>query len=297
MSIKLPKIFLDSGNPEETRTAKGLLGHLEGQTTNPSLVVKNPEVQKLIGEGKKLTEKELLDIYRQIVLEISKQIAGSISIEVYADWDTTATQMLKQADQMNSWINHAHIKFPTTPEGLNAAHEFSKQGGRVNMTLVFTQEQAAAVYAATLHEHTTSPHFVSPFIGRWDDRGYDGQDLVKNIYRMYRDFNKRMPRNYHPHVEILGASIRTLDHLYACIYMGVDIVTIPMKLIQEWVVDERWMPDEHYRVNTNGLKSMVYKKLPLRKNFTEYGIEKTPGDLLDEGLKKFADDWNNLLKK
>jgi len=83
MSIKLPKIFLDSSDPEETKKAKGLLGHLEGQTTNPSLVVKNPEVQKLIGAGKKLPEKDLLNLYKQLVQEIEKEIAGSISVEVY----------------------------------------------------------------------------------------------------------------------------------------------------------------------------------------------------------------------
>ncbi len=64
MAIKLPKIFIDSADPDETRRAKNLLGSLDGQTTNPSLVAKNPDVQKHIAEGKKLTEKELLAIYK-----------------------------------------------------------------------------------------------------------------------------------------------------------------------------------------------------------------------------------------
>jgi transaldolase len=294
MSIRLPKIFLDSGDPEETKKAKGLLGHLEGQTTNPSLVLKNPEVQKAIGGGKKLTEKELLDTYRQIVQDIAREVAGSISIEVYSDWKTTAPQMLKQAEDMNTWINHAHIKFPTTPEGLKAAHEFAKQGGRVNMTLVFNQTQAAAVYAATWD--TKNVHFSSLFIGRWDDRGVNGLDLVKNILRMYRQFNKQEHRNK-SHVEVLAASIRSLDHLYASIFMGADIVTIPLSLIQAWVIDERWMPDEHYRFTNHGLKSMVYEPVPLKKNFTDYQITHTEGDLLDEGMKRFATDWNSLLTK
>jgi transaldolase len=294
MSIKLPKIFLDSGDPAETRRAKGLLGHLEGQTTNPSLVVKNPEVQKMIGEKTKLTEKDLLGLYKQIVLEISQEIAGSISIEVYSDWETTAAQMLKQADDMYTWINHAHIKFPTTPEGLKAAHEFVKKGGRVNMTLVFTQAQAAAVYAATLESKEV--HFVSPFIGRWDDRGFTGLDLLKNIYRMYRDFNKSL-NHTKSHVEILAASIRNPEHLYASIFLKADILTLPLKTIQEWIEQERWMPDERYRVDNKGLKSILYEDLRLDKDFTKYDVKKVDGDLLDEGLKRFAADWNNLLEK
>jgi transaldolase len=296
MSMKLPKVFLDSGDPEETKKAKGLLGHLEGQTTNPSLVIKNPQVQKLIG-NKKLTEKELLGIYKDIIHEIAKEIAGSISIEVYADWNTTASQMLAQAEEMNTWINHAHIKFPTTPEGLKAAHEFATKGGRVNMTLVFTQAQAAATFAATLTPESGEQkiHFVSPFIGRWDDRGFSGLDLVKNIHRMYRDYNKQLHHSK-SHVEILAASIRTLDHLYASIFLGADILTIPLKTIHLWMEDQRWMPDEHYRVNHAGLKSIVYNKLPFHKNYEEYKVEKVDEDLLDEGLKKFAADWNSLLK-
>ncbi len=300
MSIKLPKIFLDSGDPAETRKAKSLLGHLEGQTTNPSLVAKHPEVQKLLAAGKKLNEKDLLGMYEQIVKEIEKQIAGSISAEVYATWDTTASEMLVQAEKMYGWGKHMHIKFPTIPEGLKAAHEFSKKGGRVNMTLVFDQVQAAATYVATLptdaasHKHQ---HFVSPFIGRWDDRGYNGLDLVKNIIRMYKTFDKQFHHTRHQsQVQLLAASIRSLPHLYACIFMEADIVTIPLKLIQAWIEDLRWMPDEHYRIENNGLKSIVYQPLPLHKQYEAYSIEKVEGSLLDEGLKKFASDWNNLLE-
>lgn len=293
MSIKLPKIFLDSGNPEETKKAKGLLGHLDGQTTNPSLVAKHPEVQKILSQGKKLSEQDLLKFYRQIIGEIEKEIAGSISVEVYADWDTTASQMLKQAENMFSWGKHIHIKFPSTSEGVKAAHEFVKNKGRVNMTLVFEQVQAAASYAATLGNSET--HFVSPFIGRWDDRGFDGLDVTKNIIRMYKQFNKKLNVRK-SHILVLAASIRNLEHLYSSIFMGADILTVPFKIIQEWISHEKWMPDEHYRAPKNGLKSIIYEDIPFRKNFEEYKIERVEGDLLDEGLKKFVSDWNNLLK-
>src|SRR3989344_2946519 len=86
------KIFLDSGDPAETREAIKLLGFLDGQTTNPSLVAKNPETA-----GKKFTKPEIFDFYKKVVTEVSGLIPdGSVSIEVYADMDTTADQMLEQ---------------------------------------------------------------------------------------------------------------------------------------------------------------------------------------------------------
>ena len=74
MTIKLPKIFLDSGNPQDIKKAKSLLGAIDGQTTNPSLVVKHPDVAKFLTKGKKLSEKELLDFYRQIIKQIEKEV-------------------------------------------------------------------------------------------------------------------------------------------------------------------------------------------------------------------------------
>ncbi|MBI4130560.1 transaldolase, partial [Candidatus Roizmanbacteria bacterium] len=164
------KIFLDSGDPEDTKKMIGILGFLDGQTTNPSLVAKKLADQGLgNGErGKKLSEKELLNEYKKIVQEISSIIPqGSVSIEVYADKTTTAEQMLVQGKEMFSWIPNAHIKFPTTAEGLKAAERAVIEGMRVNMTLVFTQSQAAAVYAATKHagKESLTGHkniFVSP---------------------------------------------------------------------------------------------------------------------------------------
>ncbi|MBP9690535.1 transaldolase [Candidatus Woesebacteria bacterium] len=294
MSIKLPKIFLDSGDPEETKKAKSILGFLDGQTTNPSLVAKNPEVQKFVAEGKKLKEEELLNLYRQAIQEIDKEIAGPISVETYADWDTTSDAMLEQAKEMKKWGRNIYVKFPTIPAGIKAANEFVKTGGKVNMTLVFDQQQAAAVYAATLP--TFQPAFISPFVGRWDDRGFRGVDLVRNIIKMYDVFNKK--RNEHRvHVEVLAASIRTLEHFYAAIVLGADAITISLPLIREWLEDQRFVPDEKYRIETEGLRSMIYQDIPYHDDFTQYSIEKVDGSLLNEGLNKFVSDWNNLLDK
>lgn len=182
------------------------------------------------------------------------------------------------------------MKFPTTQAGVDAAHEFTNKGGRVNMTLVFTQMQAAAVYEAT--KATKEPAFISPFMGRWDDRGYNGIDLIRNILKQYREYEKVEKKE--GHVKVLAASIRSLDHFYSSIFLGADIITIPMKIIQEWVLDEKWVPDEHYRFDPENLKGIVYQDIPPGRPYKEYKIERVEGDLLDEGLTKFAADWKNL---
>ncbi len=288
-----PMVFLDSGNPEDTRKANNLLGTLDGQTTNPSLVVKNPEVASYLANGKKLTETELMDIYKKIISEIEKELPeGHISVEVNAGWDSTAADLLTQAEDMFTWGKNINVKFPTTNAGVEAAHAFVKKGGRVNMTLVFDQIQAAAVYAATIP--TAEPAFISPFMGRWDDRGFDGTHLINNIVQMYEEFD--IKRNVDPHVLVLAASIRTMDHLYASLFYGADILTIPLKTIEAWVADGRKTPDEEYELPETGLEPIPYREIAFDEDHTKFDIKKIDGTLLDEGLKKFAADWDSLLK-
>jgi transaldolase len=135
------RIFLDGGNPKETREIIALLGFLDGQTTNPTLISRNPEAKKSLDRGERFSEKEIFNFYQQVVQEISRLIPdGSISIEVYADLQTTAEKMLLQGKEMFSWIPNAHIKFPSAREGLRAAQQAVKEKMRVNMTLCFTEE-------------------------------------------------------------------------------------------------------------------------------------------------------------
>lgn len=292
MTVKLPKIFLDSGDPEETRKAKGLLSNLDGQTTNPSLVAKNPDVVKYLESGKRLTEAELLGKYKEIIAEISTIISGPISVEVYADWESTASDMLRQAEDMGTWARNVYMKFPTTTAGVQAARDYTANGGKVNMTLVFDQVQAAAVFEAT--KQTQAPAFVSPFIGRWDDRGFDGLDLVRNILKQYKKYEKKTGSE--SHVKVLAASVRHLDHLYSCIFMKADIITMPLPVVYDWIQDEKWVPDDHYRYKPDNLKNMVYQQVDPGQPLESYTIPRVEGDLLDEGLKKFAADWKKLIQ-
>jgi len=161
------KILVDGGDPAETARVKHLLGFVDGQTTNPSLIAKNPEIQQRIASGNTLSSDEGKGEYRKIVQSISPLVGDAgVSIEVFADLDTTAEDMLAQGQEMFAWIPNAYIKYPCTREGLRAAQMSVAQKLRVNMTLCFSQEQAAAVYAAT--KGSKEPVYVSPFVGRLD---------------------------------------------------------------------------------------------------------------------------------
>ena len=278
-----PKIFLDSGDPKETKDALDILGFLDGQTTNPTLIAKNPSVHKRIEDGNYFSKDDIYENYKTIAEEISSLIPqGSISLEVYADDNTKAAQMLEQARKMFCWIPNAHIKLPIIPEGLKASEQAVKEGIRINMTLCFTQEQAAAVYGATKGAKKGDV-FISPFMGRFDDLGYNGLDLTKNMIEMYKDGDG--------HVEVLAASVRNIDHLLTSIYLDADIITSPFKVLQQWVDEGMQLPDENFKYEAGGLKEIPYKQLSLDKPWQEFKFQH---ELLDKGLKRFADDWNNL---
>lgn len=277
------KIFLDGGDPKETREIIKLLGFLDGQTTNPTLAIKNPAIKSLLNGREKVKREELLNFYKDTVGKISKLIPkGFVSIEVYADKNTTANEMLTQAKEMYAWIPNAHIKFPINREGLLAARRSIDLGIRVNMTLCFTQEQAAAVYCAT-KGGKRGDVFVSPFVGRLDDIGEDGMDLIKNIIRMFKDGDG--------HVEVLTASVRNIDHLKYAIKLGADIITAPSAIYQK--LNEEGLKDlEQYEYNKGALKEIPFENLDLEKDWEGFDITHP---LTDKGIEKFSSDWNSVI--
>jgi transaldolase len=279
------RIFLDGGNPDETTEAIRLLGFLDGQTTNPTLISKNPGVRERLEQGARFSAGELVGYYRDVVQKISAMVPeGSISIEVYADRATKAETMLKQGKEMFGWIRNAHVKFPTSAEGLKAASMAIGQGLRVNMTLCFNQAQAAAVYAATRGARKGQV-FVSPFIGRLDDRGENGMDLIAAILRMYAKGDG--------HVEVLTASVRQVDHLLYAIKLGSDIVTSPFNILQEWGKKGFFLPGPDYRYDPGSLRPIPYEEIDLTKDWQEYDIRH---DLTDKGMERFSQDWNSLIR-
>jgi transaldolase len=279
------RIFLDGGDPEETKEVIRLLGFLDGQTTNPTLISKNPGARHRLEKGEKFTGEEIIDFYQETVREISKLIPqGSTSVEVYADHSTLAEAMLSQGKEMFSWIPNAHIKFPTSQEGLKAAEQAVKSGMRVNLTLCFSQEQAAAVYAAT-RGAKRGDVFVSPFIGRLDDRGENGMDLISHILQMYRKGDG--------HVMVLTASVRKIDHLLYALKLGSDIITAPFNVLKEWGEKGLPMPGDDYVDRPGSLKSIPFKEIDLAGNWQSYDIRH---ELTDKGMERFSADWNALIK-
>jgi transaldolase len=280
------RIFLDGGNPEETKRLKETLGFLDGQTTNPTYVSKNPEAKARLASGEKFTGPELLDFYQSMVREISGLIpSGSVSIEVYADETTTAEQMLEQGREMFAWIPNAHVKLPCSAEGLEAASQAVREGMRVNMTLCFSQQQAAAVYAAT-RGAARGDVFVSPFVGRLDDRSENGMSLIENILRMYGKGDG--------HVQVLSASLRHQDHLLESLRLGADILTAGFETLQEWARAGMPLPEGEYRYNPAGLARLPFEDLDLSRDWQSFDIAHPK---TSEGMAKFSADWNGLLRE
>ncbi|PIR93732.1 transaldolase [Candidatus Falkowbacteria bacterium CG10_big_fil_rev_8_21_14_0_10_39_11] len=279
------KIFLDSGDPIETKKALKLLGWLDGQTTNPSLVAKNPRVLVRLERGDQFSESEIYHFYQDVVEDVSELIPdGSVSIEVYSDENTSEMKMLEQAKEMFTWIPNAHIKLPVIKQGINSAKKIIAENMRVNMTLCFSQEQAAAVHLATQGADPGSV-FISPFIGRLNDQGENGMNLVANIQKMFREQNS--------HVQLLAASIRNLDQLMKLIQMKVDIITVPFKILEEWADSGFQLPDKKYEYKPGDLKPIEYQDLDFSKEWFEFDLNHP---LTVAGIEKFANDWNNLIR-
>lgn len=276
------RILVDGGDPQETRAIKDLLGFVDGQTTNPSLIAKNPEIAHLVRSGHKLTPQQEADEYRKIVQAISPLVGDAgVSIEVFGDLRTTAERMYQQGREMFSWIPNAYVKYPCTSEGLKAAERSVAEGIRVNMTLCFSQEQAAAVYGATRGTH--APAYVSPFIGRLDDIGQNGVDVVSNIKRMYARGDG--------HVLVLAASIRSVAHLLCCFLIEADLVTVPARILREWADAGFPMPDAAFRYEAKGTR-IEYREVDLEQSWQQFNIQH---ELTTKGVEKFAADYRATL--
>jgi transaldolase len=283
------KILVDGGDPDETERIKSLIGFVDGQTTNPSLIAKNPDIQRRLASGQKLSPLEEKEAYKKIVQRLSPLVgAAGVSIEVFADLSTTAEEMLGQGEEMFSWIQNGYIKYPCTHEGLRAAQISVERGIRVNMTLCFSQEQAAAVYAAT--KGAREPVYVSPFIGRLDDRGDNGMDLVRNIKNMYGAGDH--------HVHVLAASIRSIDQLLCSFAFETELATVPAKLLQEWARKDFPMPDEAFAykgldAGGNPLRKIGYKDLDVSCAWQTFDITH---ELTTKGIQKFVADYTSTLR-
>jgi transaldolase len=148
---------------------------------------------------------------------------------------------------MFSWSSNPYITYPCTAEGLRAAQLPVELGMRANTTLCSSQQQAAAVYAAT--KGTREPVYVSPFVGRLDDTGQNGMDVVRNIKRMFLKGDG--------HVLVLAASIRSLEHLLYCFALQTELATVPAKVLELWANENFPVPNEQFQYTASG-KAIPY---------------------------------------
>jgi len=192
------KIFVDTADLDEIRELASW-GVIDGVTTNPTLIAKS---------GRS---------FKEIVDEIFKIVDGPISLEVVG---TTAEEMVKEARQLAGIHRNVVVKIPMTAEGLKAVKTLSKEDVKTNVTLVFSANQAllAAKAGAT---------YVSPFIGRLDDMGHEGMQIVEEIVDIFG--------NYGFKTQIIVASIRHPVHVVQAARLGADVATIPPAVIKKMV--------------------------------------------------------------
>ncbi|WP_420407884.1 fructose-6-phosphate aldolase [Hoeflea sp.] len=192
------KFFVDTADVSEIRELNEL-GLIDGVTTNPSLIMKSGR-----------------DI-REVTKEICDIVDGPVSAEVAA---TEYDAIMKEAAVLAKIADNICIKLPLTLDGLKACRALTSDGHQTNVTLCFSANQAllAAKAGAT---------FISPFIGRLDDMGIDGMDLIRDIRQIYD--------NYGFETEILAASIRTVNHVKEAALIGADVATIPASTIKALV--------------------------------------------------------------
>ncbi|PRR80824.1 Transaldolase [Clostridium liquoris] len=190
------KIFIDTANVEEIKRVAEW-GILDGVTTNPSLIAK---------EGRDLKE---------VVEEICSIVDGPISAEVIS---LEAEGMVKEAMELSKIHKNIVIKIPMCEEGLKAVNRLSKKNIKTNVTLIFSAQQALLAAKA-------GASFVSPFVGRLDDIGNGGIEVVSDIAEIFSI--------YGIDTEIIAASIRTPMHVLECAKVGADIATIPYKVLTQ----------------------------------------------------------------
>jgi transaldolase len=193
------KFFVDTADVAEIKELAAT-GLLDGVTTNPSLIAKS---------GRD---------FKETIAEICKIVPGPVSAEVAA---TDFAGMIKEGHELAKIAKNVTIKVPLTLDGLKACKVFTSEGTMVNVTLCFSATQAllAAKAGAT---------FVSPFIGRLDDIGLNGMDLIREIRTIYDNYQDLS-------TDILAASIRTVGHVKDAAMIGADVATIPPAILKALV--------------------------------------------------------------
>ena len=189
------KFFIDTADLAEIKSLASS-GLLDGVTTNPSLIAKS---------GRD---------FKEVIKEICSIVPGPVSAEVAG---TEYDQIMKEAAVLRKIADNVCIKVPLTPDGLRACRHLSDDGAMVNVTLCFSAAQA-------LLAAKSNASFISPFVGRVDDIGWDGMQLISDIVEMYQ--------NYSFKTEVLVASVRGPLHVIEAAKMGAHVATLPPAVLR-----------------------------------------------------------------
>jgi transaldolase len=213
------KIFIDTGETDEIKEAQSM-GLVDGVTTNPSLAAKSGKV------------------FKQLIMEITEIVDGPISAEVLS---ITAPEIIKEGRDIAAWHKNIVVKVPLIAEGLKAVKVLTSEGIKTNVTLCFSACQAllAAKAGAT---------YVSPFVGRLDDIGSEGMDLIRDIRLIYD--------NYGIETQILTASARSPMHFIEAARIGSDVITAPWPVLKMLV---------HHPLTDAGLKKFLADAEKMKK--------------------------------
>jgi transaldolase len=205
------KLFLDTANLEQVKKLNQM-GIVDGVTTNPTLVAKEP------------------GNFGRIIRAICKEVRGDVSAEVVA---TDFEGMVSEAKHLSALAPNVVVKLPITQEGLRATKTVSRTGIRVNVTLIFSANQGLLAAKA-------GASFISPFIGRLDDVGQRGMEVVEDLVKI-RD-------NYRLKAEIIVGSIRHPQHVLEAARVGADIATMPPEVMEKMI---------HHPLTDLGLKRFL----------------------------------------
>jgi transaldolase len=213
------KIFIDTGETDEIKEAQSM-GLVDGVTTNPSLAAKSGKV------------------FKDLIMEITEIVDGPISAEVLS---ITAPEIIKEGRDIAKWHKNIVVKVPLIAEGLKAVKVLTSEGIKTNVTLCFSACQAllAAKAGAT---------YVSPFVGRLDDIGSEGMDLIRDIRLIYD--------NYGIETQILTASARSPMHFIEAARIGSDVITAPWSVLKMLV---------HHPLTDAGLKKFLADAEKMKK--------------------------------
>ena len=194
------EIFLDTANIDQIRQA-ARLGIISGVTTNPSLL-----------------SKEATSDYETVTKKICSIISGPVSVEVLSE---TADEMIKEARVKAAWAPNVNIKIPITAAGLEATSVLSKEDIKVNMTLCFSANQ-------TLLGALAGATYVSIFIGRLDDAGHDGMQVVEDTLAILANYPEL-------DAQVIAASIRNPMHVTYAAMAGADVATVPYAVLMQMI--------------------------------------------------------------